>query len=64
VNRGRASGAHFVQHDRNTPARQLPSGFAAGEPAANDVNRAHSSRHFGKLGRSPRNDNRTGINQR
>jgi len=29
-----------------------------------DVNRAHSSRHFGKLGRSPRNDNRTGINQR
>ena len=63
VDRGRASGAHFVQNDGNTSARQLPSGLAAGKPAADDVNRAHSFCHFGKLGRSPLDDNLTGINQ-
>jgi hypothetical protein len=62
VDRGRASGAHFVQDGGNTSACQLPSGFAAGKATPDDVNRAHSLCHFGKLGRSPLDDNLAGIN--
>src|SRR6516162_9219256 len=47
-----AERAHFVQHDPHTSARQLPSALAAGKPAPDDVNWAHSFGHFGKL--SPR----------
>ena len=52
-----------MQDDGNIPARQLPSGLAAGKPAPDYVNRAHPFCHFGKLGRSPLEDNLTGINQ-
>jgi hypothetical protein len=61
VNGGRAVRTHFVQHYGHVSACQLPSGLAAGEPAADDVNRAHSFCHFGKLGRLPLDDNQ-GIN--
>ena len=61
MDRGRAHWTHFVQHDRNAPARQLPGGLTAGKPTADDVNRAHSLCHFGKLGRSPPHDNLAGM---
>jgi hypothetical protein len=64
VDRGRAYWTHFVQHDWNAPPRQLPSSLTAGKPAADDVNRARPFRHFGKLGCSPLDHNRAGINQR
>jgi hypothetical protein len=44
VDRGRAYWTHFVQHDWNAPARQLPSGLTAGKPAADDVNRTHPAK--------------------
>jgi hypothetical protein len=59
----RTGGTHFVQDDGNTSARHLPNGFAAGKPASDNVNRAHSFRHFGKLGRSAPGNNLMGINQ-
>jgi hypothetical protein len=63
VDRGRANGAHFVQDGGNAAARQLPSGLAAGKAAPDDVNRAHFLCHFGKLSRSPLDNNLAGINQ-
>ena len=39
VGRGGAHGPHLVQHDRNAARGDLPSGLAAGKPAADDVDR-------------------------
>jgi hypothetical protein len=48
---------HFVQHRRHTAARYLPSGFAAGKPAADDMNWPQSLRHASKLCRCLQHDN-------
>ncbi len=39
VRLGRAHGPHLVQDDGKTGSGDLPGGFAAGEPAADDVDR-------------------------
>jgi hypothetical protein len=46
MNRGRAGRPHFMEHYGNIALRQLPSRFAAGETAANDMNWPQSIHRF------------------
>lgn len=48
---------HFVQHNRHAAPRYMPSGFAAGKAAADDMNWPQSVRHASKLRRCPQHDN-------
>ena len=52
-------GPHLVQHHRYAAARDLPCSFAAGEPAADDVDRLHSQGGHLKLTPCQPNESRS-----
>ena len=56
VDRGGAQRAHLVQHHGNAPGGDLPSGFAPGQPAADDMDGLHRTRGYWKTIRSQPQD--------